>query len=153
MPEHLRRTLSRALALAAAALLLAGSARAGAFASPFSYPCAAATVDAVFPDTNVFVGVGDTDLCVKLCKGAIKECRSWGKAAYKCAGRLYADASTYQNANCRVLYSTGELLKACQADVKEAKALAKITVRNGLLDFLGDCETWSADCQAECTAQ
>jgi len=144
--------VSRAFTAAALALLLAGSARAGSFASPFSYPCAAATVDAVFPDPNVFVGVGDVALCVKLCKSAIKECRSWGRAAYKCAGRLYADASTYQNANCRVLYSTGELLKACQDGVKEARDLARITVRNGLMDFLDDCETWSADCQAACTA-
>jgi len=143
--------VSRALGVAVL-VLLAGGARAGAFSNPFSYPCAAASVDAVFPDPDVFVAVGDVALCTKLCKGALEECRSWGKAAFKCAGKLYANAASYQNANCRVLYSTGELLEACQADVKTATGVARVSVRNALTGFLDDCDTWVADCQASCVA-
>jgi hypothetical protein len=100
----------------------------------------------------VFVGVGDTKLCTQLCKTAVKDCKTWAKTALKCQGKVFADAATYQNANCKVLYSTGELLKECQADVKTAKSLAKINVREQLSEFLGDCESWGTDCAADCVA-
>ena len=152
MPEHLRRTLSRALVLAAAPLLLAGSARAGVFTTPFTFPCAADFLTAIYPDPNVFVAVGDPKLCTALCKTAVKDCRAWAKNALKCQGKLFADAATYQNASCKVIHSTGELLKECQADVKNAKTLAKGNVRQHLSDFLSDCDAWGTDCAADCVA-
>jgi hypothetical protein len=151
MPEHLRRTVSRALVLAAA-LLVASSARAGAFTTPFTFPCADDFLAAIYPDPNVFVGVGDPQLCTKLCKTAVKDCKAWAKSALKCQGKLFSDAATYQNANCKVLYSTGELLKECQADVKSARTLAKGNVRDHLNEFLTDCEGWGTDCAAACVA-
>jgi hypothetical protein len=143
--------LSRALVLAAA-LLLAGGARAGNFASPFSFPCPDDFLAAIYPAPNVFVGVGDPSLCTKLCKSAIGECKAWAKNALACQGKLFGDAAAYQSANCKVLYSTGELLKGCLADVKTGKALAKSNVRQHLSEFLSDCEGWGADCAAACVA-
>ena len=137
--------------LAAAPLLLASGA-ASAFTTPFSFPCADDFLAAIYPDPNVFVGVGDPQLCTRLCKSAVRDCRAWAKSALKCQGKLYADAAAYQNANCKVLYSTGELLKTCQADVETAKTVAKSNVRDHLNEFLGDCESWGATCAADCGA-
>jgi hypothetical protein len=152
MPEHLRRTLSRALVLAAATLLLASGARAGSFTTPFSFPCPDDFLEAIYPAPDVFVGLGDPQLCAKLCKSAIGDCKAWAKKALKCQSKLFADAAAYQNANCKVLYSTGELLQACRADVATGKDLAKGNVRARLHGFLSDCEVWGADCAVACAA-
>jgi hypothetical protein len=153
VPEHVQRPVSRAFVLAGALLLLAGGARAGSFTTPFSFPCAADFLEAIYPAPDVFVAVGDAKLCTKLCKSATKDCKAWAKSALKCQGKLFGDAVAYQNANCVVLYSTGELLKQCRADVKSAQSLAKSNVRDHLDAFLSDCEGWGADCATECLAQ
>lgn len=101
------------------------------------------------PNTVTTFSLAGPEGCVKLCKRATKECKSYVKDALSCQQRHTDDDKDYNDKTCEVLFE-GSDVKTCKksvsSSIKDLKDVLKAT--RDTQDAA--CEQWGTTCQTVC---
>lgn len=142
------------LAVLCLPVLLAGSARAGAFDSPMNAN-ACATIDvagaAMVLPNGAFTGAATVKQCRGLCAKGAKLCRAGVKDAASCYVGVYKNYKTFGKLNCDLVHADDAAArKVCKEGVNQVYLgiLAKIDA--GREGSLGDCDDWGDTCTSTC---